>query len=264
MKATVIMGIYNCEKTLPASVDSLLKQTFQCFDIVLCEDGSTDNTYAVAKEYAEQFPGKITLLQNERNQGLAYSLNHCFQYAKGEYIVRMDADDVSRSDRLEKQISFLERNPNIDFVGANAALFDEHGVWGVRTTKPFPTKKDFLSSSPFIHPTVVIRRTLLEKEGGYHSEKKTLRAEDYELFMRFYAHGAVGANIQELLIFYREDSANFSRRAYRYRLDEAKVRQKGFKDLALLPFGYVYVAKPLIVGLFPQRLLRWMRRESIF
>lgn len=263
MKASVIMGIYNCEKTLEQALDSLLNQTWQDFSIILCDDGSTDSTYDIASDYRNAHTGKIRLIRNMENKGLAWSLNRCLKRAKGEYIIRMDADDVARSDRLEKQIQFLEDHPEFAMVGSNAALYNEKGVWGVRSTVAFPKKKDFLLSSPFIHPTLIIRKKVLEEAGGYRTCKETMRAEDYDLFMRIYAMEYEGANLQELLIFYREDTGNFTRRAYKYRLDEAKVRYRGFKSLALLPFGYLFVAKPLIVGLFPQRFLQRFRFEKV-
>ena len=94
-KVSIIMGIYNCAATLPEAIDSILAQTFPDWQLVLCDDGSKDNTYAVAKAYQERIPDKIILLQNEQNMGLNHTLNRCLQAATGEYVARMDGDDVS-------------------------------------------------------------------------------------------------------------------------------------------------------------------------
>ena len=110
-KVSIIMGIYNCAPTLPEAIDSILAQTFSNWQLILCDDGSADSTYAVAKSYQERFPDKIVLLQNERNMGLNHTLNRCLQKADGEYVARMDGDDVSLPTRLEKEATFLDEHP---------------------------------------------------------------------------------------------------------------------------------------------------------
>ncbi len=179
----------------------------------------------------------------------------------GEYIARMDADDIAKYNRLEVQVDYLQKHPEIDLVGSSVLLFDDKGIWGRRNVREIPGKKDFLKTSQFVHPSIVIRKKVLDELGGYRVDKATLRAEDYDLFMRFYAKDYKGANILEPLLLYREDAATFKRRLYRYRFDEMKVRYSGFKQLGLLPSGFPYVVKPLIVGLIPQRALKLLRHE---
>lgn len=263
MKVSVVMGIYNCEKTLKESMDSLLNQTYDSFEIIICEDGSKDNTLQIAKDYVKKYPKKIRLIQNETNRGLAYSLNKCIEVSTGEYIARMDADDIAYKDRLEKQMNYLETHPDCALVGSQAFLFNEEGIWGVRKTKRDPLKKDFLFGSQFIHPTIIIKKEILNQVGNYTVSKATLRAEDYDLFMRLYAAGFVGHNLEEILLNYREDTTTFKRRAYKYRLDEAKVRYEGFKKMKLMPIGFPYVLKPLIVGLIPQKVLTHLRHQDL-
>lgn len=263
MKVSVVMGIYNCEKTLKESMDSLLNQTYDSFEIIICEDGSKDNTLQIAKDYVQKYPKKIRLIQNETNRGLAYSLNKCIEVSTGEYIARMDADDIAYKDRLEKQMNYLETHPDCALVGSQAFLFNEEGIWGVRKTKRDPLKKDFLFGSQFIHPTIIIKKEILNQVGNYTVSKATLRAEDYDLFMRLYAAGFVGHNLEEILLNYREDTTTFKRRAYKYRLDEAKVRYEGFKKMKLMPIGFPYVLKPLIVGLIPQKVLTHLRHQDL-
>lgn len=263
MKVSVVMGLYNCEKTLRTSLDSLVKQTFQDFDVILCDDGSTDGTLRLAEEYVKRFPDSYHLLVNSSNKGLAFSLNKCLIFAKGDYIARMDADDYSLPDRFKQQVAFLDNHPQYDFVGSSVDLFDEAGTWGIRRMPEKPQKRDFLFVSPFVHPTLMIRESALSAVERYDTSKKMLRAEDYDLFMRLYANGYTGYNIQDCLVQFREDSAARKRRSYRLRLDEAKVRLAGFKQLKLLPEGYPYVIKPLIVGLIPQSILRMIKRQKI-
>lgn len=263
MRVSVVMGIYNCEKTLKESIDSLLNQTYDSYEIILCEDGSKDNTLQIAKDYVRNYPQKIRLIQNDINKGLAYSLNRCIDISEGEYIARMDADDISYKDRFEKQMSYLESHPECALVGCQAFLFNEEGIWGVRKGKENPLKKDFLFGSQFIHPTIIIKKAILNQIGNYTVSKATLRAEDYDLFMRLYAAGFTGHNMEDFLLNYREDDSTFKRRAYKYRLDEAKVRYDGFKKLKLMPIGLLYVLKPLIVGLIPQKVLTLLRHQEL-
>lgn len=110
-----------------------------------------------------------------------------------------------------------------------------------------------------------MRKEILDKVNNYKVEEITCRAEDYDLFMRIYANGYKGYNMQEFLYQFREDNDAFKRRAYKYRWDEIQVRYRGFKALGLIPSSFLYVIKPLIIGLIPQVILaklRKMRKEK--
>ena len=103
------MGIYNCESTLERAIESIVNQTYGNWELIMCDDGSTDSTYEIAERYRDRFPEKIIILRNDKNMHLANALNKCLQAATGEYIARMDADDESLPERFEKQIMFLSR-----------------------------------------------------------------------------------------------------------------------------------------------------------
>ena len=126
-KVSIIMGIYNCAPTLPEAVDSILAQTFTDWQLVLCDDGSLDDTYAVAARYQAAYPEKVVLLQNERNMGLNHTLNRCLAAATGEYVARMDGDDISLPTRLEKEAAFLDAHPEYAIVSTPMIFFDENG-----------------------------------------------------------------------------------------------------------------------------------------
>ncbi|WP_026572827.1 glycosyltransferase family 2 protein [Bacillus sp. UNC438CL73TsuS30] len=263
-RISVIMGIYNTNKEpmVKAAVNSILNQTFSNFEFIICDDGSTDGTFELIKRITEH-DNRVIIIRNALNSGLAKTLNNCLEIAKGEYIARMDADDISLPNRLEKQVEFLDNNAEYDVVGCNIVLFNENGDWGYRKTVERPEKTNFLFGTPFNHPSVVMRRSTLIDLGGYRVDKETLRCEDYDLFMRLYAMGRKGYNIQEKLFKFRENQSAYQRRKYKYRLDEAKVRYKGFKELGLMPKGALYTIKPLIVGLLPQTFLARLRNERI-
>lgn len=264
---SVIMGIYkmvNKESIVKLAIDSILNQTYKDFEFIICDDGSNDGTYEMVKNLIKK-DNRVILIRNEENKGLAYSLNHCLSIAKGKYIARMDADDISMPDRLEKQIGFLNEHLEYAMVGCNLLLINDKGIWGKRILVKEPTKKSFLFTSPYCHPAIVMRKEVLDKVNNYKVEKITRRAEDYDLFMRIYANGYKGYNMQEFLYQFREDNDAYKRRAYKYRWDEVQVRYRGFKALDLMPNGLIYVIKPLIVGLIPQKILvklRKMRQEK--
>ena len=187
-KVSIIMGIYNCAETLPEAIDSVLTQTFSDWQLILCDDGSKDNTYGIAKEYQGRFPEKILLLQNERNMGLNHTLNRCLQVVSGEYVARMDGDDISLPTRIEKEAAFLDAHPEYAIVSTPMIFFDEHGDWGRSYAIEEPTKRDFIKHSPVhCHAPCMIRREAYLAVGGYTEDRRMLRFEDVNLWYKMFA-----------------------------------------------------------------------------
>ena len=149
-RISVIMGIYNCASTLIEALDSLYAQTYQNFKIILCDDGSTDNTYQIASEYAKT-RDNILLIRNEHNRGLNYTLNHCLDYVDTEYVARMDGDDISLPTRFEKEISFLDSHPEYAIVSCPMIHFDENGDYRVGTAIEHPNKNSFINNDYWIN-----------------------------------------------------------------------------------------------------------------
>lgn len=156
---SVIMGVYNCQNVglLEKSVDSIINQTFQDWEFLICNDGSTDDTFIELKKI-ESRDSRIRILTYEKNRGLSHALNVCLQAAKGEYIARQDDDDVSKPERLEKQVDFLNEHSEYAIVGTCADVFDDDGIWGKYEVVESPSKKDFFWNSPFMHPTMMMRK----------------------------------------------------------------------------------------------------------
>ena len=256
-KISVIMGVYNItdKNVLSKSINSILNQTFTDFEFIICDDGSNDNTLEVVKEVCNN-DKRVIFLKNEKNMGLAYVLNKCLKHSNGEYIARMDADDESTLDRFEKQVKFLDENPNYGVVTSNADVFDGDVIWKEFIYSEEITKEDFLFNNPIVHGAVMVRKSAYDKVNGYRDIPMTYRVEDYDLFMRMFAEGIKIKTIQEKLFKFREDRNSLKRRKYKYRINEAKVRFYGFKLLKLYPKGIIYVIKPLIVGLLPMGLKR--------
>lgn len=259
---SVIMSVYNIENLwiFEKSVESILKQSYSDLEFIICDDGSTDCTCEKINEYSKK-DSRIKVIRNKKNCGLAFSLNKCLNIAKGEYIARQDADDISDMSRLAEQVAFLKAHGDIAFVGSNVELIDRNGKWGMRILPEYPQRKDFLFTAPFVHGTLMFRTDELRNVGGYAVSKETLRAEDYELEMRLYSLGRRGANIQAYLYKFLEDKNTQARRKYKYRIDEAKIRWKGFSSMGLMPTAFLYVVKPLIVGLIPSPVLMHMKNK---
>ena len=250
-KVSIIMSVYNpVAKYFKSAVDSVLAQSFTDWELIICNDSSTERCSSFLERVAEKDP-RIHLVKNRMNSGLAVSLNKCIRHARGEFIARMDDDDFCMPDRIEKQLNFLEQHPEYSWVGSNAGLLDKDGKWGERLMPEIPTADDFLKFCPYIHPSVMFRRSVFEEYGVY---KKFRRGEDYEFFMRLHSKGLRGCNIQEELFRYREDAHSSRRKGYYYQLEETGIRFRGFKKMNVLtPKNCVYVIKPMVTGLIPHK-----------
>lgn len=258
---SVIMGINNCQDTLAEALDCIVNQTYTEWEIIMCDDGSKDQTAAIAEEYVTRYPGKIRLLKNEVNRGLNYTLNRCLEIAEGEYIARMDGDDICSPLRFEKEVSVLERNPDISIVSTEMSLFDEGGVWGQTHAKEKPEKHDLLKKTPFCHAPCMVRKEAYNAVGGYSVDDKLLRVEDYHLWVKMYEKGFRGVNILEPLYSMRDDRNAFSRRKFRFRLNESYVKAYAVKHLGLPMYGYIYCLRPIVVGLMPNWLYKRLHRS---
>lgn len=265
MSATVsiIMGIYNCATTLPQAIESLLNQSYTDWELIMCDDGSTDQTYLVAKDYQAKYPERIKLLRNEKNQGLNYTLNRCLCEANGEYIARQDGDDMSLPLRLEKEISFLQAHPEYAIVSTALIHFDEKGDWAISKPIAEPTKTDVLKRFPFAHAACMVTKDAINHVGGYSVSPKLLRVEDYHLWYKLYLAGYRGVNFEEPLYKCRDDRDAVSRRKLTYRLNECYVKWLIFRDFHLPLSNIVYVVRPLLVGLLPRFLYTLLHRIRV-
>lgn len=262
-KISVLMGIYNCGNTLAQAVQSIQDQTYTNWELILCDDGSTDDTYAVAAKLAAG-DSRILLLRNEKNQGLNITLNRCLAAATGEYIARMDGDDVCSPERFAEEVAVLEAEPEIAIVSTDMSYFDESGVWGKISHKIYPQCMDFLFETPFCHAPCMVRKEAFDAVKGYSVGKRFLRVEDYHLWMKMYKAGYRGKNIEKVLYSMRDDRNAYGRRKFRYRLNSAYVICLAVRELKLPAWGYLRALRPIIVGLLPtflyDRLHRWYLR----
>ena len=255
-KISVIMGVYNNEDTLRESIDSILNQTIDDWEFVICDDCSTDNTFQILENYKKKFPEKFVILKNVKNSRLAASLNHCLKHTSGKYIARMDGDDISVPNRLEKLSCFLDQHHEYQVVGSQMQAFDENDEKGIKNIIERPDKYTMRYSTPFIHATIMMRKSAYDTIGGYRVAKETRRCEDADMWFRFFAAGFSGYNIQEPLYKVREDIDAFKRRKFIYGLELLSVCLKGFRMLHYPIKFYPYLLKPLISSMMPSFLMK--------
>ncbi len=257
------MGVYNCPDRLTAerSVNSVLNQSFRDIELIICDDGSDNGTDQWLKALART-DKRIRLIRRSRNKGLASALNRCISLSQGEFIARQDIDDISEITRFEIQLDFLKKHKEIAFVGSDCLLADENGeIFGRRHMPEQPKASDFLFNQPFIHGSVMFRKSALIAAGGYRTVGISRKYEDYELFMRLYSAGRIGANIPKCLYRFSEIRSGRSV-SPQMRLDEFFVRLRGFHSLGLLPYSLPFLLKPFAMILFPPRLTAKIRTFS--
>lgn len=248
------MGVYNTKNfdDLKRSVDNMLGQTYENVEIIICDDCSTNGSYEFLLEnYGKN--ERVVILKNEINCGASVARNNALKHVSGKYVAIQDDDDYSDNTRIEKQVAFLEKNTEYSFVSAGLYKFDTQGIWSDIMLKEKPTKRDFRLYSQHIHAATLFKYDCLKAVGGYRVAKETARGEDYDMFMRLYAEGYVGFNLQEHLYYYNF-SRNLSRKIkYKYKWNEAKIRYKGFRALKLPISDYIYVLRPLVAGLLSEK-----------
>lgn len=180
-RISVIMPAYNAEKYIREAMDSILSQSFRDFELIVLNDCSKDGTESAILSYGDE---RIVYIKNEENLGVARTLNKGLEIAKGAYVARMDADDISAIERLAQQAAFLDSHPEVAVVGVGVTVFDETGDVQTRLFSQDPARMrvDMLFACGLAHPGVMLRKSAIRSLGGYDPEYNGL--EDYELWDR--------------------------------------------------------------------------------
>lgn len=203
-KISVLMAAYNTERYIGAAIESILKQTMKDFEFLIIDDKSTDRTAKIIARYAKK-DRRIHFVQNKENFGLTKNLNILLEKARGEYIARMDADDVAMPTRFARQVAFLKKHKDISLVGTWAEVIDKNDrVIGKLeyVTAHKDIQRNMTERSQIIHPSVMFRKSIVKKIGVY--DEKFRSAQDYEYFARVMSQFTV-ANMPEKLMRYRWD-----------------------------------------------------------
>ena len=226
---SVLLPCYNAAATLQESLDSVLRQSFTDFEVLVLDDGSTDAPIPPAAD------PRVRCLRSEQNLGLSRQLNIGLEQARGEFVARLDADDVALPERLFKQLDLMLQHTEIGICGCQAQLFDASGdleIWDYPTDPALCHSTLFLRSC-FLHPGVMMRRSLLEKHGLRYDESLEV-AQDYELWYRILKHSS-GTNLDSALVRYRVSDAQLSRE--KHDLKEQETRSIHTSILADLGIG---------------------------
>jgi len=218
---SVIMAVYNGEKFVREAVESILGQTFRDFEFIIIEDGSTDSTAALLSEYKRRDP-RVRVKSLDHNHGLTQCLNIGMHMARGRYIARMDADDISLPSRFQQQVDFLEVHPEVTVLGTASLLITESGDpirKHVFSHVPEILRWNLLLYNPISHPSVMMRTHTLKGLDGYDTGLK--RAQDYDLWWRVSLVGRLG-NLKEVHVLLRQHQHRITNVYEEQQLDSAK------------------------------------------
>jgi len=248
-----LISCYHKDSALQLSeaLDSLLKQTVQATEIIVVEDGIlSNNLYSTLGQFEKRLP--IKRVQIKKNQGLGNALNQGLKQCSYDIVMRMDTDDICQSQRFEKQIEFLQKNPDVSIVGSWAKDINGDGkIIGERT---FPTNHDeivkIIWSCPFAHPTIAFRKSAIIEIGSYRTDIK--RRQDYELWMRAAANGLKFANIPEFLLYYRFTEEYYKKNNFKVAWSQAKMGLEGLRNLKENRiYPYIAVFLPVFRSILP-------------
>lgn len=207
---TIYMPVFNASPYLNQSIDSILTQTYSNFEFIIIDDASTDNSWKIIKSYAKK-DKRIIAIKNYINLGVSLTSNIAISRAKGKLLARMDADDISFSDRIEKQVQFLTKNPKVVAIGGQCIVIDEFD--NIIGNKNFPTQSKQLKDMifwaiPMQQPSMMVNLSKLPKKFVWYAPNKS-SAEEVDLMFRFMLHGQI-ANLEDNLLFYRHLNTSLS------------------------------------------------------
>ena len=260
---SVLMGVYY-RKTdttlLERSVRSILEQTFRDFEFLICDDGSTAEAASLLEDLAAE-DSRIRLVRVGTLFSLPQKLNACLAAARGKFLARMDDDDYSHPERFEKQVAYLKTHSGVSFVGCNVNLVRDGREIAQKRFPANPSVQDFYMTQPYIHPTLLFRKEVINIVGGYSEDKYCDYCEDYDLLLRLYAKGFRGVNLQQVLFDYTAPHVK-GNRTMRHRRNECITRYRRFQELGVLPQALPYVIKPIVVGMIPAQILRRWKESA--
>lgn len=229
---TILMPVYNGEKYLEEAIKSILNQTFRDFEFLIIDDGSTDKSAEIIASFND---ARIRLERNEANLGLIKTLNKGFRLSKGKYIARMDCDDISLPKRLSIQASFMEKHPEIGVCGSWVKVIGlKQKFINKYPQNDGEARAYFLFNTPFAHPSVIIRKEIIEKHNLEYDENYK-HAEDYELWSRIIGHTKI-SNISKVLLRYRMHPESASKKNSSIQAENSnRIRLRLLKQLNISP-----------------------------
>jgi glycosyltransferase involved in cell wall biosynthesis len=225
---TVGIPVFNAGQFLRYAINSVLNQTFKNFELIITDDGSTDDSLMIARSYNDS---RIKVTSDGTNKGIYYRLNEQISMAKGRFFFRMDADDLMFPTRIEKQVLFLENHPDIDAIGSQAIVIDDKNIiFGFRDSKLPVSFNEVLRKVIFIHPTVAGRTEWFRKF------RFSTQVEDLDLGIRSFKYSKFDI-LNEPLLFYR-DPLEIKLRTYLFRQKEIRKVYSSYRKTYINNFTY--------------------------
>jgi glycosyltransferase involved in cell wall biosynthesis len=227
---SVIMPIYNSADYVEQAIRSILDQTLEDFELILIDDGSTDETSEIIKKFHDP---RIVMIHHDRNEGIVSSLNDGLRLARGEFIARMDADDISLPDRLSKQRAYLLLHPEYGVCGTSLQLIGTQQILHM-PVDPEELKCQLLYHTCLFHPTVMVRRRVLEQHNIWYDSSYPY-AQDYALWVKL-SHVTKLSNLQEVLLYYRTHNQQITFVHGKHQLEMAnRIRREQLVKLGVIP-----------------------------
>lgn len=231
-KVSVIMAVFNPQKRwLNLAISSILKQSFPTFEFIIINDFPNNSNLAKTLSFYKRKDKRIIIIKNEKNIGLTKSLNRGLKIARGKYIARMDADDISFPQRIEKQLAYLEKNPNIFLIGSQVNIIDDQE--NLIRKKKLPTTPEMIKKilphrNCLVHPSIMFRN---EK---FFYREKFFYAQDYDFYLRAISEGKNIANYPEVLLSYRFSNHSISFARFRQQVYFAYFAKKFYRQRLIL------------------------------
>jgi glycosyltransferase involved in cell wall biosynthesis len=260
---SVYMPVYNAALYLEEAVESVLSQTYKNIELIMVDDASTDGSAKIIRQYVKKYPKKIKAIYLKKNVNMGGDAagNMAYQLASGDYIARMDADDVALPTRIEKQVAFLEKHSSYAVVGTSAYVIDKDGQ--VVGEKKMPVKHqdiydEFFVFHPMIHPTIMVRKSALNgRKNLYRLEYEANN--DYLTFIELISQGYRFGNLAEKLLYYRVHGMNDSLVEVKSRfMNSLKIRYRAVKEFGYNPtlMGVLkLLAQVILVGVLPEKII---------
>lgn len=256
---SVVMAEYNTDPVhLVQSIQSMLDQTMQDFELLIVDDGGSNDLQAIAASFGD---ARIRILHNDGNRGLVHSLNSAVQSARSEYIARMDTDDIAARDRLERLYDFMVARPEFTVVGSLAIEFsDEEKAGRLLGSAGEKSASNLMRGDVPIHPSVMFRRSEIIAAGLYEDHH---RAEDLALWCKLNLARKRIYILDEVLLNYRVTPADYRKRRLRNRMGEIKVRLAYYPRLGAGFIDYLHILKSVVAGSLPAFLVIFLRSRLI-
>lgn len=258
INVSVIMSEYNTNETyLRTSIKSILDQTYKDFEFIIIDDGGNNHLRKIVAEFDDT---RVRIVKNSRNRGLIYSLNKAIREARGDYLVRMDTDDIALPNRIKTQYDFITAHPEYDVVGTKAMEFsgdDEFGILGKGGEKD---KKAVMRGDSIIHPSTIIRKSAAKAAGCYKNYK---RAEDLALWCEMLLRGSRLYVIDEVLLRYRVNPDDYKKRGLKSRAGEIKARLHYYPKMKANAVDYLRVVKSIFAGALPSGVVSAYRKRFV-